>query len=136
MHSAPFFLVLISCLFHLNYAYRLTIPADALSRKRGLELYANAKEQEPLLLRAAKGEKVERAPVWMMRQAGRHMKVYQDLCKKHKTFRERSENADVATEIRCENIVSDPCPYTFSYSNYFQFATVESVWNGWLYPFF
>ena len=35
----------------------------------------------------------------MMRQAGRHMKVYRDLCKIHKTFRDRSENADVATEI-------------------------------------
>ena len=32
-------------------------------------------EKEPLLLRAAKGEKVERVPVWMMRQAGRHMQV-------------------------------------------------------------
>lgn len=32
-------------------------------------------EQEPLLLRAAKGQEVERVPVWMMRQAGRHMEV-------------------------------------------------------------
>lgn len=56
--------------------------------------------QDPLLLRAARGEEVERAPVWMMRQAGRHMQVYRNLCKQHKTFRERSENADVATEIR------------------------------------
>ncbi len=30
---------------------------------------------EPLLLRTARGEEVERVPVWMMRQAGRHMKV-------------------------------------------------------------
>jgi uroporphyrinogen decarboxylase len=30
---------------------------------------------EPLLLRTARGEEVERIPVWMMRQAGRHMKV-------------------------------------------------------------
>lgn len=27
------------------------------------------------------------------------MKVYQDLCKKHPTFRERSENADLAVEV-------------------------------------
>lgn len=56
--------------------------------------------EDPLLLRAARGEKVERVPVWMMRQAGRHMKVYRDLCKQYRTFRERSEIAEVATEIR------------------------------------
>lgn len=55
--------------------------------------------EDPLLLRAARGEEVERVPVWMMRQAGRHMQVYRDLCKVHKTFRSRSEQADVATEI-------------------------------------
>lgn len=54
---------------------------------------------DPLLLRALRGEPVERSPVWMMRQAGRYMKVYQELCKKHTTFRERSENVDVAVEV-------------------------------------
>ena len=60
---------------------------------------AASTEQEPLLLRAARGEKVERTPVWMMRQAGRHMQVYRDLVKTYPTFRQRSEIADVATEI-------------------------------------
>eukprot|EP00891_Asterochloris_glomerata_P003592 jgi/Astpho2/3592/Aster-06889 len=55
--------------------------------------------QEPLLLRAIRGEPVERPPVWMMRQAGRYMRSYQDLCQTYKTFRERSENTDIAVEI-------------------------------------
>jgi hypothetical protein len=56
-------------------------------------------EEEPLLLRAARGEKLERTPVWMMRQAGRHMQCYRDLVKQYPTFRERSEIPEVSTEI-------------------------------------
>jgi uroporphyrinogen decarboxylase len=55
--------------------------------------------QVPLLLRAARGEAVERPPVWMMRQAGRYMKVYRDLRDQYTSFRERSENPDLAIEI-------------------------------------
>lgn len=56
-------------------------------------------ETLPLLLRAARGEQVERPPVWMMRQAGRYMKVYRDLRDRHPSFRERSENPDLSYEI-------------------------------------
>lgn len=55
--------------------------------------------ETPLLLRAARGEVLERPPVWMMRQAGRYMKVYRDLKEKYPGFRERSENAEIAIEI-------------------------------------
>jgi uroporphyrinogen decarboxylase len=56
-------------------------------------------ETAPLLLRAARGEQVERPPVWMMRQAGRYMKVYRDLRDRHPGFRERSEIPDLSFEI-------------------------------------
>lgn len=55
--------------------------------------------QVPYLLRAARGEALDRPPVWMMRQAGRYMKVYRDLRDRYPSFRERSENPDLAIEI-------------------------------------
>lgn len=92
-------------------AYSLLHPAANLpSRKKAFRLSAiddnkiigtvPIVSQDPLLLRAARGEKVERVPVWMMRQAGRHMQGYRDLVKKFPTFRERSEIPEVAAEIR------------------------------------
>jgi uroporphyrinogen decarboxylase len=58
-----------------------------------------AVNQVPYLLRAARKETLDRPPVWMMRQAGRYMKVYRDLREKYPSFRERSENPDLAIEI-------------------------------------
>ncbi|KAK1321277.1 hypothetical protein QJS10_CPA03g00970 [Acorus calamus] len=54
---------------------------------------------EPLLLSAVRGERVDRPPVWLMRQAGRYMKSYQLICEKYPSFRERSENIDLVVEI-------------------------------------
>ncbi len=55
--------------------------------------------QVPHLLRAARGEKVDRPPVWMMRQAGRYMKAYRELREKYPSFRDRSEIPEVAVEV-------------------------------------
>lgn len=68
--------------------------------------------KDPLLIRAARGEKTERTPVWMMRQAGRHIQEYRDLCKKWPTFRERSEIPEVAVEVSLQpwrNYQTDGC---------------------------
>jgi uroporphyrinogen decarboxylase len=56
-------------------------------------------DQIPYLLRAARGEALDRPPVWMMRQAGRYMKAYRDLREKYPSFRQRSEIPEVAVEI-------------------------------------
>ena len=55
--------------------------------------------QVPYLLRVARGEVVNRPPVWMMRQAGRYMKAYRDLRDKYPSFRDRSEIPEIAIEI-------------------------------------
>lgn len=55
--------------------------------------------QVPYLLRAARGEALDRPPVWMMRQAGRYMKVYRDLRDRYPAFRDRSEKPELAIEI-------------------------------------
>jgi len=54
---------------------------------------------EPLLLRAARAEPLERPPVWLMRQAGRYMRAYRELRDRYPDFRQRSEDPAIATEI-------------------------------------
>lgn len=56
-------------------------------------------DDAPLMVKAARGEKLERPPCWMMRQAGRYQKAYRDLAEKYPSFRERSEKTDLIVEI-------------------------------------
>ena len=51
-----------------------------------------------LFLRAARGERTERPPVWMMRQAGRYLPEYRELREEY-TFLEAISTPEVAAEI-------------------------------------
>merc|ERR1719409_1540938 len=51
-----------------------------------------------ILIRAARGEQVERTPVWLMRQAGRYMAAFREYSNKY-PFRVRSETPDYAVEL-------------------------------------
>ena len=53
---------------------------------------------DQLLVRAARGERTERPPVWLMRQAGRHIPEYRELREEY-SFLEAIQSPEVATEI-------------------------------------
>ncbi|WFD35286.1 uroporphyrinogen decarboxylase [Malassezia cuniculi] len=54
--------------------------------------------QNDLLLRAARGQKTERTPVWVMRQAGRYLPEFRKLREEHEFF-ECCRNPELASEI-------------------------------------
>jgi len=57
-----------------------------------------------LLLRAAKGQEVERAPVWLMRQAGRVLPEYRATRSKAKNFVEFVKTPELAAEVSVQPV--------------------------------
>lgn len=60
--------------------------------------------QNDLILRAAKGEAVDRTPVWLMRQAGRILKEYRDVREKLSGFKELVETPERAAEVTIQPV--------------------------------
>src|SRR6188472_602691 len=56
-----------------------------------------------LLLKALRGEKVERPPVWMMRQAGRYLPDYIKIREKYDFFT-RVQTPELAAEITLQPV--------------------------------
>jgi uroporphyrinogen decarboxylase len=56
-----------------------------------------------LLLKALQGEKVNRPPVWMMRQAGRYLPEYMELKRRYDFFT-RIQTPELATAITLQPI--------------------------------
>jgi len=57
-----------------------------------------------LLLRAARGEEVDRPPVWLMRQAGRILPEYREVRSKLKDFKELVETPERAAEVTIQPV--------------------------------
>ncbi|MBI1288138.1 MAG: uroporphyrinogen decarboxylase [Flavobacteriales bacterium] len=57
-----------------------------------------------LILRAARGEKVERTPVWLMRQAGRILPEYREVRAKMGGFKELVESPEFACEVTIQPV--------------------------------
>jgi uroporphyrinogen decarboxylase len=57
----------------------------------------------PLLVRAARGERVERTPVWFMRQAGRSLPEYRAIRVRHSVF-ELAGTPELCTEVTLQPV--------------------------------
>lgn len=57
-----------------------------------------------LLLRAARGEKVERTPVWLMRQAGRILPEYREVRNSVSGFIELAQTPELAAEVTIQPV--------------------------------
>jgi uroporphyrinogen decarboxylase len=62
------------------------------------------KLQNDLILRAAKGERVERVPVWMMRQAGRILPEYRAVREKAGSFIKLATTPELAAEVTIQPV--------------------------------
>ncbi len=60
--------------------------------------------QNDLILRAAKGENIERYPVWLMRQAGRILPEYRAVRSKLSGFKELVETPEYAAEVTIQPV--------------------------------
>jgi uroporphyrinogen decarboxylase len=58
---------------------------------------------EPLLVRAARREQVERTPVWFMRQAGRSLPEYRAIREKHSFF-DVAETPELCAEVTLQPV--------------------------------
>src|SRR3990170_2923648 len=62
------------------------------------------KLQNDLILRTARGEKTERTPVWLMRQAGRILPEYRKVRESVKNFKELVETPALAAEVTLQPV--------------------------------
>ncbi|XP_042058385.1 uroporphyrinogen decarboxylase 1, chloroplastic-like isoform X1 [Salvia splendens] len=84
----------------LNFAISNGAASSQKQSPKFISAHASASSStDPLLVKAARGEPVNRPPAWMMRQAGRYMAVYRKLAEKYPSFRERSETTDLIVQI-------------------------------------
>jgi uroporphyrinogen decarboxylase len=81
----------------------ILVKSDALSIAICFPIFAPMLKND-LILRAARGEKTERTPVWLMRQAGRILPEYREVRASVSGFKELVETPELAAEVTIQPI--------------------------------
>src|ERR1044071_1199039 len=84
-----------------NHRIVFTFGCSSLS---GAAYFCAMNLQNDLILRAARGEKTERTPVWLMRQAGRVLPEYREVRSKMGGFIELVKTPEFAAEVTVQPV--------------------------------
>ena len=92
-------------LYLLNAGTQFTFNPASAPKELSIALYiCRMKLKNDLMIRVAKGEKTERTPVWMMRQAGRILPEYRAVREKLSGFIELAKTPERAAEVTLQPV--------------------------------
>ncbi|MBQ0789312.1 MAG: uroporphyrinogen decarboxylase, partial [Cycloclasticus sp.] len=74
-------------------------------------------QNNDLILRTLRGEKTERTPVWMMRQAGRYLPEYRATRAQAGSFLDLCKNAQLACEVTLQPLERYPLDAAILFSD-------------------
>ena len=87
----------------IHLAMKIHLDSDQIHYICGL-IYVMQNLQNDLLIRAARGEQVERVPVWVMRQAGRILPEYRAVRARAGSFIGLATNPELAAEVTIQPV--------------------------------